>query len=320
MMNSIGRITIGVFLLSTLMTEAQDLYLYSLGSFESEDIEAVGFLSLSDGYGFKEVTSKSFIDKDYLGDMNHGNENFHVLSKENRAAFLEEMWIDDSLSLYVRSLVRDSTFVFPVNELRVVAFLSPYAYGEGIEPYDYMVGFEIPYNMFSSKGEEEIYGEAIACFAYESPFVDGGLVAIEWEEYVGKLPDSCDIEVEEYWSTDFLMDAKSYSFNHEGLTYYLTDQEADNLILARRLLIYEDETSTCVFKRTYWESEGTYLLPLNGTDEYYMDYILQWTGLLFKDQPEVVFGFEGHSFGCPYISLIGHSNRDPIPIFCDNRH
>jgi hypothetical protein len=68
-------------------------------------------------------------------------------------------------------------------------------------------------------------------------------------------------------------------------------------------------------------SEGASVAPLNFgiSNPNYADLKGQWMGKLFKNKPEVIFGFEWVSFGCPGIIYI--NSRDKyIQINCDNRH
>ena len=47
--------------------------------------------------------------------------------------------------------------------------------------------------------------------------------------------------------------------------------------------------------------------------------INQWTGKLFKNKENVIFGFQYHSFSCPYITVLSKKPAQ-IEINCDNRH
>ncbi|MCA1751402.1 MAG: hypothetical protein LC670_06345, partial [Flavobacteriales bacterium] len=64
-----------------------------------------------------------------------------------------------------------------------------------------------------------------------------------------------------------------------------------------------------MFQTTYYSGESRSFAPLDN----------QWTGKLFKNQPQVIFGFSYHSFGCPRITFL-HPDKEKININCDNRH
>ena len=89
------------------------------------------------------------------------------------------------------------------------------------------------------------------------------------------------------------------------------------LLFARRLLVVDSKTKEIIIDKLYSSSEGTSPTPLNYEEG--DDVVNQWTGKLFKNKPQVIFGFLYESFGCPGISIIDKSNEE-IYLQCDNRH
>ena len=86
---------------------------------------------------------------------------------------------------------------------------------------------------------------------------------------------------------------------------------------AFHLIVINNSKSKVVFNHIFEGSEGKHTLPLATAKNKELD-INQWTGAIFKGKPPIIYGFLGHSFGCPMIQFAG--NEPPILILCDNRH
>ena len=113
--------------------------------------------------------------------------------------------------------------------------------------------------------------------------------------------------------------AESYYYAQDGFEYFIQNLEKEKHPNFRHLVIRTEEEELVVLNRYFMDSEGSYLEPLNDVNESYSDTYTQWTGKLFKNNPPVVFGLLGHSFGCPSIYFL-EEGMEPVGILCDNRH
>ena len=88
---------------------------------------------------------------------------------------------------------------------------------------------------------------------------------------------------------------------------------------SRYLLVIDSKSGEKVIEVDFYRSEGITLFPLY-TGETDTDWgEIQWTGMLFKDEPPVVSEFNYNSFGCPYFIFLS-PDKKWLGIRCDNRH
>ena len=143
------------------------------------------------------------------------------------------------------------------------------------------------------------------------------LKAIKWNETaIAKVPVAA-INPE---YNDLIKTASkktAYSYKSNGFEYFLQDYINEETVLLRRLIVKEGKTNKIVCDKYYRESEGGSFAQLNDNSE--DKEVNQWTGKLFKNKPEVVFGFVYVSFGCPGISFLDNNEPD-VFLNCDNRH
>lgn len=93
------------------------------------------------------------------------------------------------------------------------------------------------------------------------------------------------------------------------MSYSIQDVQRQNYVCAKHSFIINSTTNRKIFETIYHSGEGSDFNALNS----------QFTGKLFKDKPEVIFGFNYHSFGCSSIPFID-KKEESIEIKCDNRH
>lgn len=102
---------------------------------------------------------------------------------------------------------------------------------------------------------------------------------------------------------------KTYKFETEDKTYFLQDIQRNNYIWAKQLLIIDKETKQKIYEKLFRIDDGM--------DFNYLDN--QYKGQLFRNKPDVIFGFRSHSFGCSNIHFID-PEMESISINCNNRH
>lgn len=292
---------------------SQELEIYSLYKYPDNG----GFISLTDQYPFHKYEDSSVIADEYLHITDLSERGYHKLSDENRKTFLRRMGITRSDTLFIYNYLLDTLVQYEVEDIKLIAVLSPYGNQPPPHPYYYMIGFEI------DEKEIEIFGDSIYnSFVYigeGNPFIKGGLKAIEWEEIGANLfPTDISSPIKKVWFDTY---SKGEVYKHETkqYRYFLQNLNFKDQISARHLVIVELSTDSVVLNKIYNRGEGTGLsgIALKGEKRDYP--IAQWTGELFRNKPSVVFGFLYHSFGCPGIDFLSEEEGS-IYIRCDNRH
>ncbi|WP_045464146.1 hypothetical protein [Sporocytophaga myxococcoides] len=304
-----------------IVIQKSDLYYFR--DLESNIGLKVGFISLSDIYPLSEHADSLAIPN--FEDVNKNNLQYFKLSSEYRNRFLSKTKISKDDSVFIYDYSNDVLFSFPVKKLNVVAYLSVYVDKSDCpcSQYDYMIGFEI--NKDSLTGFDKYLNYSLAYVGKENPFILGQMRPISWERIdIKEFPvQKSNIANNVFRQLD-LKKGNAYLYNSELYRYYIQEymEISTGSYLAHRLLIVLDRKGeNLIMERAFSESEGTSMVPLNFGIEHSNNDDLkeQWTGYLFKDKPQVVFGFESHSFGCPNIIFLDSKERD-LYINCDNRH
>jgi hypothetical protein len=303
-----------------LVIQRSDLYLFRY--LESNIGLNVGFISLSDIYTLSEHADSLAIPN--LEDVNKNNLQYFKLSSEFRNRFLSRTKISKEDSVFIYDYSNDLLFSFPVKKLNVVAYLSVYADKNDCpcNQSDYMIGFEITKDSLSF---DKHLNHSLVYVGKENPFILGQMRPISWERIdIKEFPIQKSNSANNVFRQLDMEKGNAYIYNSELYQYYIQEYTEINngSYLAHRLLIVLDrKDEKLIMERVFSESEGTSLAPLNCGIENpnCADSKEQWTGYLFKDKPQVVFGFEWHSFGCPNIIFLD-SNVDDVYINCDNRH
>lgn len=111
----------------------------------------------------------------------------------------------------------------------------------------------------------------------------------------------------------------TYVFTTEKYDYYL--QKPTENISSYHLVIIDKFSKSEILNKNYHGGESTYLTGLKIAESENKEDMRQsqWTGKIIKNKATVVFGFVGHSFGCPSITILDKSEPE-IQILCDNRY
>jgi hypothetical protein len=172
-----------------------------------------------------------------------------------------------------------------------------------------MIGFEIGKEALSDF--DKYFAHAFVYIGKENPFVQEKLKQILWEKIEPEnFPlAKVSVKVNDYFNHIEYLIGGTYKYEAEGLQYYTQELVNGDRVFAKRLVIINTLTQEKVFENIYYSGEGSSFAPLDN----------QWTGKLFKNKPQVIFGFQWQSFGCPKITFINSSEKE-IYINCDNRH
>ena len=291
------------------------IYPFYKNHFENE-FEA-GFIPLADTYIWSDHLDSLAVESKYLGNIDDENSNYHTLNGENRTGIFSRTGIHEDDQIFIYNIILDSIAVCKVEEIPLVAFMSPYGAQGSVSQYDYQFGFEL-----KNTGLTGGYYNSLVYIGPINPFIKNGLVPITWTEIDNSLFPHSRISKQDsatlfrYGNLDTL---RTYYFEHKGLEYFVQNKGHGNMASTRFVKVISSVTKEQLFVGIYNDSEGCYLLPLNGVEENDYGTVQQWTGELFKNRPPVIFGFLGLSFGCPSISFI-HQPEADIRICCDNRH
>lgn len=302
---------------------AQSINLFYLVDLEENTGNKVGFISLSDIYPLSEhLDSLAIPNLDTI--ENKKSLQYFNLDKEYRKRFLTKTKILETDSVFIYDYSTDILRSFAVKNLNVVASLSIYRdiNKYPLDQYDYQIGFEINKNQLGGIMQ---YG-ALAFVGKSNSFQKGQMKPIVWTKITSEeFPSTKRIK---HTTTQEAKNENLYLYHSDNYHYFVKDYtvtiqdngyEYDNK--KRHLIVIKKQNRKVEIERLFSESEGTSIAPLNfGIDNSIQtDLKEQWTGKLFKDKPEVIFGFEWVSFGCPNIIFLNSQEKD-IYINCDNRH
>lgn len=299
------------------------LDLYYISNLEENTGQKIGFVSLSDNYTLSDHKDSLAI-PDLNGIKNNQDLKYFTLNATYRKRFLENVGISETDSLFIYNYETNTLQSFLVKNLNVAANLNAYSYSESFEEpltqYDYEIGFGIDKSQLEK--HDEYFSYTLVFVGKENPFVKGQMKPLTWKK----------IKSEEFpLSKSNLSDAKkkkgrnTYCYNSDKYRFFIRSiSHADQSYSDRHLMITDIKTNALVIERIFKEDEGASAADLNfgisdpGNPDI-TDMKNQWTGKLFKNQPEVVFGFEYISFGCPGIIFLNPKMKD-LDLKCDNRH
>ena len=289
-----------------------DLDIYNVNSIFGEK-DTIALISLSDKYQLSNhKDSLAIPDVKKLGEK---EAQYLVLNSVYRNRMLSKMKISEKDSVYVYDYATNNSNAFSVKSLNAVAVINVYGADWPYSQDDYMIGFGLDPKLL--KGFDSYYLNTLVCIGSKNPFAMKQLKAIKWKEIaIAKVPT---VTVNSEFNNLIKMASKkkAYSYKSNGFEYFLQDYIKEEAVLLRRLIVKEEKTNKIVCDKYYRESEGGSLAELNDNSEDRGG--SQWTGKLFKNKPEVVFGFEYVSFGCPGISFLDKNEPD-VFLNCDNRH
>lgn len=288
---------------------AQDLKIFDI----SNRNEKVVFVSLSDIYPSSEKPDLPVIPED--------KRNFeHVLlDSKFRKQFLSVTKISETDNVFLYDYAKNKLASFTVKNLNAVANLSQYEAGNETphSHYDYQIGFEIDKKLLKEFGD--FSNQILVYVGKENPFAQEQMIPISWKKITAKEYPSRKIN-DEFGALEQKYDVgDSCSFKYKDFEYFIQNFSRDKSIFARRLLVQDTKTKAIIYEEIFSEGESDSLTPLNFVNKEEGNTINQWTGKLFKNKEAVIFGFEYHSFGCDYITVLSKKPTQ-VDIYCDNRH
>lgn len=297
---------------------SNEIDLFWLRDLEENSNIKIGFVSLSDLYSLSEHPDSLVIpDRENADASSH---EYFILTPKYRKRLLAKTKISETDTVYVYDYSKDVLLSFPVKNLNVVAYLSIY---ENVEDcpcnqYAYMIGFELPKK--NLKGLRANYYDVLVYVGKENPFARGQMKPMVFVKISsGDFPSH---KSKRTYSFQNNKKGGAFSFVSGNYQFFIQDylQGNEEYINQRHLIVVDKRNGNVILERLFRESESTGLYQINlanSNSEVYSQE--QWTGKLFKNKPEVVFGFEGVSFGCPNIIFLDAKKPD-VYINCDNRH
>ena len=295
------------------VTRKESINLFTITPKDSSD---VAFVSLSDIYPVND--EKDTLALPNIQKIGKYNAVYFTFDKNYRKRFLAKTNISETDSVFIIDYAKNKHVSFAVKNLKTAAMLNGYSSEEDwpYQNYDFMIGFEISKKYLS--GFSEYYRDALVYVGKENPFSKERLKPITWEKIAKKDYPSKALKNNDRNLLKNTVTGNTYFYKTESYEYFLQDYlDSNKIIYGRRLLVVDSKTKNVIIEKLFSQSEGTSPAPLNYENG--DDAVEQWTGKLFKNKPEVVFGFEYMSFGCPNISIIDKSNEE-IFLQCDNRH
>lgn len=308
-----GEDTVYIFsaFLSSSFTYS-DLKLYEATPFRKRDtLISDAFVNVSESFpwSFKKgdisIFPKAQIGKDTIR-----------FSADRKKEFLKMMTISSSDSLYLFNMQTDSVFKYTIDDLELVASVSPYETGNNeLTIYDYQIGFSLGKTFKTG-------GYTLAYIGNESPFQNKKIETIDWQsttnaEFTKKFISAKNVpEVRKNWFNGF-EPYQTFKYSNSFADFYIQELYKNEQYQHRYLIIVNKETNNIIFEEPQISTEGTYEADLFTENADFGSG--QWTGAIFKNKPPIIYGFTTYSFGCASIKFLGENELE-IPIRCDNRH
>jgi len=288
----------------------QELNVFPIYNIGHEDGTPFLFLNASEHFRWSEHPDSNLIDEEYEHAIHQSRSmdvNLHTLSDSNRSLFFELSTISKTDSVFIYQSGSNSVQAFPIANAPMVAVLSPYAYEPPFSVYDYQFGFRLPHIQFAKNQF------VAASIGTKNPFVTNGLVPMRWQEVPNLEIPPVDMSPTE---SEVL---KTYWFQNQNYSFYLQDIANAYNLTTRKLIIKQIESDTWICEHLFQEGESAFLNPIALEGDSTFEVGVQWTGMLFKNKPPIIFGFQDESFGCPVIEFIA-PHMHGIVVSCDNRH
>lgn len=306
--------TLGMFVIlilsieSNIHAQSSDLQIFSLIKYVKSSGDTVGFVSLSDIYSMSESPDSVPMPLINIGtDDRTQYPDFILLDSIYRLDFFKRTGINEKHKIYIFSYSLNRLISCSLSHLPLVAFLNIYGAEQPYSANEYMIGFEIKLNYFK---EFDIENSFVAIHS-KNPFAGKSLQKIHWIQ--DSITKSKPLKSTDY---DTLYAGISepfaaFVYSNGSYDFYIQDykRRTDNFHSIRRLQVFNRNSGSIVFEKNYYAGESAVFAEPG----------YQWTGLLFKNKPPVLLGILWHSFGCPEITVL-QQGKNPIPIFCDNRH
>jgi hypothetical protein len=270
-----------------------------------------GFINISEPYEYNYDSEEvQILDKNSIG--NDGIQ----LNQKQKIKFLKSVQISPMDSIFIYNIALDTIYKFSVESMPMEARINIYAKGErGISHSDYEFGFNLGRKYMMG-------GDNFTCVSKTNPFQTGKISPIVWkkitDQYFPVRFDTLPFFNSTREENSRFKAEKSYHFTNEPYNYYLQNLTYDGRLSHRYLVITEQKTEQVVMEFSFRSGESSSLTHLTQANDREI-YFVQYTGEFFKNKPAVIFGFLGHSFGCPTINFISKS-EPPVKILCDNRH
>lgn len=303
----------------------QNVDLFWLRDLVDHTGQELGFISLSDSYTLSEHEDSLAVPSPE--EMETEDLQYFPLTATYRNRFLEATNITEKDSVFIYDYATNVLLAFPIHELKVVANLNIYTNADECpcSQDEYMIGFEVA--KYKLVGLSAYFYTSLVAVGAENPFVKGQLMPVVWEKInPGKFPSKKSRLTPSQLQYTHKNARKGPVYFYEIPNYQIfvqdyTDSTNTNYILDRHVLVIDKNSGKLSTELMLSESESASLVPLpiqtESAGEPFME--KQWAGKLLKNQPEVIFGFESVSFGCPRIDYL-NSNRSFIRLNCDNRH
>lgn len=290
--------------------------IYRVAPHDLKSGEKINFISLSEMLAISDHPDSLTIPSEFWGEVYRRDVDLVLLEGVYRKRFLKGTGLTESDSLFIYDFQIDSIVSFSIKSLTVCAIPNVYL-GDNefiYDQYQYHVGFRINDNL---DGFSFYFENAFAAFGRKSPFEKGKMQPLEWMTVeASQLPKVEQLDRNGAVTANLRITG-SYLSKQGHFGYYLQDLYENERYFGRHLIVMDMLTDKIVLNQQFYESEGASGAPLNSAEGGVGIY--QWTGVLFKNYPPVVLGFEFFSFSCESICFFGEK-KPAITIKCDNRH
>lgn len=306
---TLKNLIISLFLIYTApFAGAQDINLYQISLHQISEESYIPYVSLSDTYPINENPDSLAIPINNPED-DHEKFEYFELEGNYRKNFLMRSGFSEKDKLFIYDYSRNVLKTFNVKELKLVACLTIYGADWPYSQYDYRIGFELDKRLLN--GYDNYFSNSLVSIGKVSPFNMGKITNIQWNKIDNKTYPSEKISLIdlEYINSQSYLTGNIYSCEIDTLVFYMEELIQDNWSFGKRIMVLNRKTKEKILEKIYYAGESASFADI----EY------QWTGKLFKNKPNVIFGFLWESFGCERITFMDNF-MDELYIYCDNRH
>ena len=285
-----------------------EMPIYSAVPFSKESEYYRGNINVSETYFIKKDKNKSILTAD-----NMVNDDFYFLTTAQRQEFLKVTNISDNDKAYIYDLETNQLHTYAINVLDIFAVPNPYSDSfTNRDEFSFEFCFDLN-EKFTGSYDNFVY------IGKENPFEVGGIKIMDWKEINNnQMPRKVRAGFNKNINSAQYYEGKSFVYTENKQTYYIQNLHSMDYLDQRLMIVWDPEANEILQQKVFTSNEGRSLRPFRAEEQ--MDWESnQYTGKLFKDKPDILYGFYAHSFGCAEIMFLDRK-QTPIEVLCDNRH
>jgi hypothetical protein len=277
--------------------------------------EMFHFISLSESLEMSDHPDSCIIPTEFVGDIYRSDVDLVPLDGTYRDKFLKGVGLTEFDSLFIYDYILDSIVSFPVRGLTACAVPNINLAKEDL--LDYCSIYQIGFKIDNLEVQNNHFEKSFAAFAQSCPFQKGKMEPVKWTPVdTAQMPKVQHREEFGRILTNLELNG-SFIYKQNQYILYLFDLYDDGRPFGRHLIVMDTLTDEIKVDQQFYESSGPAGTPINSGEN--IEDMFQWTGILFKNYPSVIFGFEYHIMYCDPIYFLANDEYS-IRVKCDIRY